>query len=58
MTIHFEIIFQMELSFARFESVLSKAIDHSKFWKRAASLKVSSDADFSKLVNYLIFILF
>ena len=40
----------MELSFTRFEFVLSRPYDESKFNKEAASSKLSSDADFSKLV--------
>ena len=43
--------FEMELSFARFESVLSKAFHSKQVWKGVASLKLSSDADCSKLFN-------
>ena len=51
MTIQFEIIFEIELSFARFEFVSSKAFDSKQVDKEAASLKSSSVANLSKLVN-------
>ena len=42
---------QVELSFARFELTFIESLRIKQVPKRAASSKLNSDADFSKLVN-------
>ena len=50
-TIQLKISFSIELSFARFEFVSSKAFDTKQVDKEAASSKLSSVDDLSNLVN-------